>query len=74
MDKLTPEEAYKAMYSFLDDYWEITKSDALGSLLGSMSLLNDGKPADSAIWDEWMEAIQKSQSNQVDAKLTLGKK
>jgi hypothetical protein len=50
--------AYKAMLLFLERYYEMTNSDELGALLGSMNLLEDGKPADGAIWDEWMQAIQ----------------
>ena len=42
MRKLTEEQAYLAMYSFLSDYYDTTNSDEIGGLLGSMSLLEDG--------------------------------
>lgn len=34
--------AYTAMYEFLVGYYERTKSDDVGALLGGMSLLADG--------------------------------
>jgi hypothetical protein len=57
MRDLDAKEAYKAMFRFLEKYYELTQSDEIGALLGSMSLLDDGMPADSAIWQEWQEAI-----------------
>ena len=60
-----------AMYSFLDNYYQLTKSDDVGGLLGSMSLLNDGRSADPAIQEEWEEAIVKSLKNEVNVKLEL---
>jgi hypothetical protein len=53
-------QAYKAMYFYLENLYELTKSDDLGGFLGSMSLLQDGKPADAAVWQDWEEAIQKA--------------
>ena len=54
---LTVEEAYKAMYIYLNNLYEMTNSDDLAGFLGSMTLLEDGKPIDSAIWDDWLIAI-----------------
>ena len=48
--------AYQAMFRFLEKYYERTQSDDVGALLGSMSLMEDGMPADSAMWQEWQEA------------------
>src|SRR3982751_1764260 len=58
MKMLTERQAYAAMYYFLDQLYQSTKSDDIGGLLGSMSLLPDGEPADSAITQEWEEAVQ----------------
>ncbi|WOB51580.1 hypothetical protein NYR97_09635 [Xanthomonas hydrangeae] len=56
-------KAYIAMLIFLEDYWERNgQPDALGVLLGSMNPLEDGVPADSAIWNDWLEAVAKSES------------
>lgn len=47
---LTLQEAYLAMYEFLVQLYRRTRSDELGSLLGDLSVLEDGKPADPASW------------------------
>jgi hypothetical protein len=64
MEKLTIEQAYLAMYYFLDDLYERTHSDDLGGFLGGFRLLNDGKPADPAAWSDWMTATNKVLSQQ----------
>ena len=56
MKTMTEEQAYAAMYHFLDQYFQATKSDDVGSLLSSMSLI-DGEPADSAIAGDWENAV-----------------
>lgn len=57
---LTMQEAYNAMFIFLEDYYFRTNADELGGLLGSMTILADGQIADSAIWEDWGKAIDKS--------------
>ena len=69
--KLTKEQAFLAMYSFLDEYYQLTKADDIGGLLGSMSLLPDGSSADPAIQKEWEEAIQKVIAGGVNGQLTI---
>lgn len=49
--------AYKAMVTYLEKYYDQTKSSDVGGLLGSMQMLEDGRPADSAIWNEWLEIV-----------------
>ena len=68
---MTPREAYLAMFSFLDEYYRIAPSNDLGGLLGSLSLLEDGQPADSAIADEWVSAIARAKEGSVCAILRL---
>ncbi len=58
MNKLTEKQAYLAMIEFLDDYYEQTQSDEIGELLGSLQLLEDGKPADPAMWEDWLKSIE----------------
>lgn len=41
MHTLTEKEAYAAMYKFLDNVYDRTQSDTLGSLLGDMSTLEE---------------------------------
>lgn len=60
---LSEHDAYAAMFRFLDAYWERNgHPDELGSLLGSMALLEDGVPADSAMWEDWLNAIKAVQN------------
>ncbi|MGZ3458550.1 MAG: hypothetical protein ACXU86_08595 [Archangium sp.] len=69
-DKITVKEAYAAMYAYLKMLYDMTGSDDLGGFLGSMSLLEDGTPADPGVWDDWMRAVQQARHGQVE--LTLG--
>ena len=63
--------AYAAIYEFLVVYYERTKSDDVGALLGGMSLLADGNPADPAIWSDWMNSISKARGKEADLSLNL---
>jgi hypothetical protein len=70
-DTLTLKEAYAAMYEYLKQQQDLMASDELGGLLGGMSLLADGMPADPAVWADWMTAVRKAQQGKVDMKLEL---
>ena len=70
-DSLTKREAYAAMFTFLEEIYNATKSDDLGALLGSMSMLQDGTTADTAIWSEWEEAIAIVMDGKDDIELDL---
>ena len=71
MTTLTVEEAYKAMYLYLDNLYGSTKSDDLGGFLGDMSTLLDGKCADPAVWEDWLEAVEKVKKGEVSTGLDL---
>ena len=60
MKILTTQEAFVAMRSFLESYYERTKSDDVGALLGDMQLLGDGMTADPATWEDWLVCVEKS--------------
>ena len=55
---MNDKQAYAAMFYFLDKLYLRTGSDYLGGLLGGMSILEDGFPADPAITNDWQEAIE----------------
>lgn len=56
---ITELDAYKAMFHFLDAYWERNdKPDELGLLLSCLALQKDGLPGDAAMWDEWKESLK----------------
>lgn len=59
--ELTMEQAYAAMFLFLEQYDERGGADDVGVLLGSMNLLADGMPADEALWTDWANAVGRAQ-------------
>jgi hypothetical protein len=59
---LTTLQAFNAMTKFLDDYYNKTKSDDVGSLLGDMSFSHDGFTADPGTWADWIDAVRNKQS------------
>lgn len=71
---LANDEAYLAMFAFLERFYEQTRSDDVGGLLGSLSLLPDGRPTDAAITEEWTSAKQAARNNSVQIRLTLKSK
>jgi hypothetical protein len=73
MQPLSEREAYAAMFVFLDARYKRRPSDELGALPGSMSLLPDGRPTDPALWSDWIEAITKATSGEVEPQLKLAK-
>jgi hypothetical protein len=60
MMNLTEKEAFAAMFYYLDSYYDRTKSDEIGSILGDLTLLADGMPADPAAWEDWNDAVKKA--------------
>jgi hypothetical protein len=60
--EISIEDAYKAMFYYIENLYELTKSSDLGGFLGAMVLL-DGKPMDSAVWEDWIDAIKKVEND-----------
>ena len=55
---MTDKQAYTAMFHFLEQAYKRTGSNELGGILGGMSLLEDGSPADSAMTEDWRQAVE----------------
>lgn len=72
-DTLTSKQAYTAMHVFLQTVYKRGWKD-LGGLLGDMSLLEDGGPADPSIETFWKESVQAAQDPNVDIRLKLTRK
>jgi hypothetical protein len=72
MKTMTDEQAYAAMFYFLKQLYERTKSDDLGGFLGAMSTLRDGTAADPAILDDWNTAVEFALAGGKPDPLTLG--
>ena len=66
---ITIKQAYEAMYLYLVQLYEMSKSDDIGGLLGSMSTLPNGEIADPAIWSDWLECVEQAKTKKVDTKL-----
>jgi hypothetical protein len=45
------------MFEFLRQYYERGRSDEIGGLLGGLSLLDDGNPADPAMQNDFEKAL-----------------
>lgn len=60
IERLSVEQAFEAMFLFLKDYFERTRSDDIGSLLGDLQIMEDGEPMDPAVWNEWLDCVQKA--------------
>lgn len=59
-EMITEKEGYEAMLYMLKAYWEATGSNDLTDILsGGEYWLEVNKPADSAFWEYWLEAIDK---------------
>ena len=67
---LTECQAYLAMHAFLNRQYELGWEE-LGGILGSMSLLSNGQPADPALAQDWAEAVAAVRKGAVDAQLRL---
>jgi hypothetical protein len=61
---LTLLEAYKAMVVFIDNfYMRGGNQGELDFLLMCIKLLDDDKPADPAMWQDWLDAVKESGEN-----------
>jgi hypothetical protein len=69
--QLSEREAYLAMYSFLAAHYQRGPSDAIGALLGSLSLLPGGNSTDPAMMDDWHVACAAACGGDVDASMRL---
>lgn len=59
-EMITEKEGYEAMLYMLKAFWETTGSNDLTDILsGGEYWLKTDKPADSAFWEYWLEAIEK---------------
>ncbi|MEO1246218.1 MAG: hypothetical protein AAFX56_11110 [Pseudomonadota bacterium] len=74
MNTLSEEEAYLAMFAFIEKRYRLTASDDLASFLSDMSLLFEGGTADPALQGDWKEALELARDGKVDAMQSLRRK
>lgn len=67
--KLTIEQAYRAMFYFLEHEYDLTKADEIGGMLSSLSweITGGHGPADPGAWEDWQEAVSKALSREENA-------
>jgi len=59
-ETITEKEGYEAMLYMLKSYWEATGSNDLTDILSGGEYWGEvNKPADTAFWEYWLEAIEK---------------
>ena len=68
---MTEDQAYSAMFIFLKEAWKRINSDGLAMILGDMSLLEDGTPADPAVVEDWKSAVARALGGERAGRLTL---
>jgi hypothetical protein len=55
---LTVEQAYRAMYRFLEVYQQETQSHEVGSMLGEFRMASGpGDTSDPGAWSSWLKAV-----------------
>lgn len=62
-ESMSLEQAYRAMFYYLQDYYFREHSDEIGNMLGGMALLSDGGTADAAAWEDWLIAVKRSETD-----------
>ena len=62
---LNIEDSYDSIVNFLDKYYQTTKSDDAGSLLGCMMLIEHNSTFDAAIWEDWFDALHFIKPNEI---------
>ncbi len=60
MRNLTAEEAFKAMFFFLDKFFEKNETESLAIILGELDIADDGTTRDTAAGIEWLECLKET--------------
>jgi len=61
---LDPEQAYLAMFAFIEEYWNVVSRPAeIGDLLGRMRYTPGAGTADPEMWKRWLAAVEKVQAD-----------
>jgi len=64
-EKLTSIQAYKAMFIFIEEYYNrLGKPIEIGNLLSDIQLLRDRVTLDPAAWEDWLKAIRQVQQDE----------
>jgi hypothetical protein len=63
---LTPEQAFRAMFIFLNAYYERTEGKSeLAEVLSDIQInSHDGLPMDPAAWGDWLAAVESARQKE----------
>jgi hypothetical protein len=73
-EKIDVQQAYAAMFYFIETYYNRGPNDELAMMLGSMALWSDGRPGDNALWNDWLNAIERARTDREGVKFQIMKK
>ncbi len=54
---LTTEEAFAAMFEFLNSYWREFKTANVADVLSDAHPAYGGQSSDPAVWEQWLQAV-----------------
>jgi len=64
LQSLDPEQAYLAMFAFIEEYWlRVSRPTDIGDLLGRMRYTPSTGTADPEMWKRWLAAVEKVQAD-----------
>ena len=66
---ITPEQAFRAMFIFLNAYYERTEGKSeLAEVLSDIQInSHDGLPMDPAAWGDWLAAVESARQKERQA-------
>ena len=62
-EKISIREGFDAMRMFLEEFYNQTQSDDVGSLLGDLQFSSDNNTMDPAAWHDWVECVKKAKKS-----------
>jgi hypothetical protein len=63
---LTVEDAFAAMFEFLNSYWREFKTANVADVLGDMQPAYGGESSDPAAWEQWLRAVERVRAKTSD--------
>jgi hypothetical protein len=61
---LNLEDSYDATVHFLEKYYNITDSFDGGIIASEMTLMENNRPFDAAMWEDWLDALATIKPNE----------
>lgn len=58
MDRLTPDQAHRAMRAYLEQQAARAPEIDVAQVLSDSQMLPDGRSADPAAWREWLDCVE----------------